>query len=135
MNKKATVAISLSLALLGAGTVNAAPIYPPVPGTGPGARAVISFTETSSSVSTKFIPKLSALEISSKSVITITGYVRKSKSSKADFALALKRAQDTQRVMKTIAPKAKYVIVSAGSKYNAACQKFKNRCTIVTVKN
>lgn len=135
MKKRATVALSLSLALFGAGFANAAPVYPPVPGTGPGARAVISFTETSSRVSDKFVPRLSALEISGKSVITITGYVRKSKSSKADLALGLERARATQRIMKTIAPKAKYVIVSAGSKYNAACQKFNNRCAIVTVKN
>lgn len=135
MKKKATVVLSLSLALFGAHTANAAPEYPPVPGTGPSARAVISFSETSSNVSTKFLPRLSALEISGKSVITITGYVRKSKSSTADFKLGLERARATQKIMKTIAPKAKYILVSKGSTYNAACQKFNNRCSVVTVQN
>jgi hypothetical protein len=135
MNKKATIAISLSLALFGANSAAAAPVYPPVPGTGPSARAVISFSETSSNVSSRFLPRLSALEISGKSVITITGYARKSKSSTADRKLGLERARATQKIMKTIAPKAKYVIVSKGSIYNAACKAFSNRCSVVTVQN
>lgn len=135
MNKKATAALSLSLALISAGIANAAPVYPPVPGTGPSARAVISFSETSSNVSSRFLPRLSALEISGKSVITITGYARKSKSSSADFKLGLERARATQRILKTIVPKAKFVVVSKGSTYNAACQKFSNRCSVVTVQN
>jgi outer membrane protein OmpA-like peptidoglycan-associated protein len=75
------------------------------------------------------------LEISGTSVITITGYARKSKSSTADRKLGLERARATQKIMKTIAPKAKYVIVSKGSTYNAACKAFSNRCSVVTVQN
>ena len=135
MKKKATIALSLSIALFGAHASNAAPEYPPVPGTGPDARAVVSFSSGSSSVASRFLPRLSALELSGKSVITITGYTAKTKSSKADAALALKRANDTLKVMRTIAPKAKYVVVSKGSTYTATCKTVKNNCAIVTVKN
>ena len=135
MKKKAPIALSLSLALFGAHTANAAPEYPPVPGTGPDARAVVSFSSGSTSVASRFLPRLSALELSGKSVITITGYTAKTKSSKADTALALKRANSTLKLMRTIAPKAKYVVVSKGSTYTATCKSLKNNCSIVTVKN
>ena len=135
MKKKSTVALSLSLALFGASAAMAAPAYPPVPGTGPGERAIVSFSNGSSAVSTRFLPRLSALELSGKSVITITGYTAKTKSSKSDTALALKRANSTLKLMRTIAPKAKYVVVSKGSTYTATCKTVKNNCAIVTVKN
>jgi outer membrane protein OmpA-like peptidoglycan-associated protein len=134
MKKKVAAALSLSFILLGSTAAMAAPEYPPVPGTGPESRAVVSFSSNSTAVAARFLPRLSALELSGKSVITITGYTAKTKSAKADRALALKRANSTLKLMRTIAPKAKYVVVSKGSTYTATCKSLKNNCTIVTVK-
>jgi outer membrane protein OmpA-like peptidoglycan-associated protein len=134
MKKKVASALSLSFILLGSTAAIAAPQYPPAPGTGPESRAIVSFSSGSSSVADRFLPRLSALELSGKSVITITGYTAKTKSSKADNALALKRANNTLKLMRTIAPKAKFVVVSKGSTYVASCKTLKNNCSIVTVK-
>lgn len=135
MKKLSTVAISLSVLLVGSGVAAAAPEYPPVPGTGPQSRAIVGYTLSSAEFAERFLPRLSALELTGSSIITITGYASKSKSAAADRALGLRRANETAKQMRTLAPKAKIRVVSRGSTYTASCKVFGNKCTIVTISN
>ena len=136
MKFRTSIALAICAGVLGASSSVAAPTYPPVPGNnGPESRAVLSFTNNSAVVNSKFIAKLSALAISKSSVVTISGYVSKTKNAAADKALGLQRAKNTRAALQKIAPGVKYVVVSKGSTYNAACQSSNNRCSIVTVDN
>lgn len=135
MNTKFLAALFSTLFALGASSAAAAPTYPPIPAPGVQMKVVVSFGNASASLVPRFVTKLSNLQLNKESVITITGYVSKTSNSKADFALGLQRAKNTQKTLLKFAPKNKYIILSKGSTFNAACKLFKNRCSIITIKS
>ena len=135
MNFRRSLALTVTIAVFGVNSAFAAPSYPPRPGVDPEYQAVIGFRSGSDSFEKKYLEQLEELEIDKKSTVTIQGYTSQGRNLKADSKLARERAENTLKRMRSIAPKAKYVVKSEGSTYTALCVEFNNNCVVVTVQD
>ena len=135
MNFKRSLALTITIAVMGANSAFASPSYPPRPGVDPEYQAVIGFKSGSDSFEKKYMKQLEELEIDKKSTVTIQGYTSQGRNSKSDSKLARERAENTLKRLRSITSKAKYVVTSEGSTYTALCVEFNNNCVVVTVRD
>jgi outer membrane protein OmpA-like peptidoglycan-associated protein len=135
MNFKRSLALTITIAVMGANSAFASPSYPPRPGVDPEYQAVIGFKSGSDSFEKKYMKQLEELEIDKKATVTIQGYTSQGRNSKSDSKLARERAENTLKRLRSISSKAKYVVKSEGSTYTALCVEFNNNCVVVTVRD